>query len=87
MVLKKKLPHDDIWMAAEAMISHPYTIDMEISRIATSFSEIIDNSYGISLGDKYCLALGKILDKPVYTSDRIWKKLENHLEIKIHLIR
>lgn len=87
MVLKKKLPHDTVWIAAESIITHPYVVDMELSRVATSFSEIIDHSYGISLGDKYCLALGKILGKPVYTADRIWKKLEKQLGITIHLIR
>ena len=38
MVLKKKLAHNDVWSAAESKIAHPYSIDMELSQIATAFS-------------------------------------------------
>ena len=69
------------------MISHPYNIDMRLSELATSFSEVIDASYGISLGDKYCLALGKLLNKPIYTADRAWKQFESSLNVQITLIR
>ena len=87
MVLKKKVHHADTWIIAESIIMHPYSIDMELSRIATSLSEIIDSSYGISLGDKYCLALGMLLNKPIYTADKIWKKFEHKLGLKINLVR
>jgi PIN domain nuclease of toxin-antitoxin system len=73
--------------ADESEISHPYNIDMQLSELATSFSEVIDASYGISLGDKYCLALGKIVNKPIYTADRAWKQFESSLGIQITLIR
>lgn len=73
MVLKKQATHQEIWLLLESMIPHPYNIDMELSELATNFSEVIEANYGLSLGDKYCLALGKLLDKPVYTADRVWK--------------
>lgn len=43
-------------------------------------------SYGLSLGDRACIALGQKLQLPIYTADRIWGelKLEN---IDIRLIR
>lgn len=40
---------------------------------------------GLSLGDRACLALGKIKKIPVVTSDKIWKDLD--LGIKIIVIR
>jgi PIN domain nuclease of toxin-antitoxin system len=40
---------------------------------------------GLSLGDRACLALGIVLNAPVYTADRTWKKLK--LGITIHLLR
>jgi PIN domain nuclease of toxin-antitoxin system len=40
---------------------------------------------GLSLGDRACLALGILLEAPVYTADKSWKKLK--LGIPIHLIR
>jgi PIN domain nuclease of toxin-antitoxin system len=87
MVLKKQAPYKEAWLLLESMIPNIYPIDIEISELATSFSEIIDSSYGISLGDKFCLALGKLLNKPIYTADRAWKEFENKLDISINLIR
>ncbi len=87
MVLKKQVTHQEIWILLESLIPHTYNIDMEISEIATSFSEVIDASFGISLGDKYCLALGKLLNKPIYTADRAWKQFEKLINIKINLVR
>jgi len=40
---------------------------------------------GLSLGDRACLALALELNAPVYTADRIWKKIS--LGIPIHMIR
>ena len=45
----------------------------------------ITRSFGLSLGDRACLALAIDRKATVYTTDRIWKKLE--LGIKIELIR
>ncbi|MDQ5921718.1 MAG: hypothetical protein QG673_1777 [Pseudomonadota bacterium] len=87
MVLKKQVTHQEIWILLESLIPHTYNIDMEISEIATSFSEVINASFGISLGDKYCLALGKLLNKPIYTADRAWKQFEKLINIKINLVR
>ena len=87
MVLKKQVTHQEIWILLESMISHPYNIDMQLSELATSFSEVVDASFGISLGDKYCLALGKLLEKPIYTADRAWKQFESLLGVQINLIR
>lgn len=43
-------------------------------------------AYGLSLGDRACLALGQKMQLPVYTADKIWGKvqLEN---VEIILIR
>ena len=42
-------------------------------------------SVGLSLGDRACLALAMLLKAPVYTTDRLWKKL--HLGVEIRLLR
>ncbi len=38
---------------------------------------------GLSLGDRACLALGLALKAPVYTADKLWKKVG----ARIHVIR
>lgn len=43
------------------------------------------SDYGLSLGDRACLALGQHLRVPVLTADRMWKSLK--LDVVVHLIR
>jgi PIN domain nuclease of toxin-antitoxin system len=62
------------------------TLDDEISIEALRFSKVT-KPYGLSLGDRYCLALGKLLNVPVYTADRVWKELESQIGVTIKLIR
>lgn len=40
--------------------------------------------FGLSLGDRACLALGLELGVPVYTADKVWSQLD--LSIPIHVI-
>jgi len=40
---------------------------------------------GLSMGDRACLALGIVLNAPIYTADRSWKGLK--LGVRIHVIR
>jgi ribonuclease VapC len=40
---------------------------------------------GVSLGDRFCLALGRELGVPVLTTDRRWKTLD--LDVEVTLIR
>ena len=41
--------------------------------------------FGLSLGDRACLALGQKLNAVVMTSDQTWKKVD--LPVKVELIR
>ena len=41
--------------------------------------------WGLSLGDRACLALGIVLKAPIYTTDKTWRNLK--LGVRIHLIR
>jgi PIN domain nuclease of toxin-antitoxin system len=43
------------------------------------------SDYGLSLGDRACLALGQHLHRPVLTADRMWKTLK--LSVDIQMIR
>ena len=87
MIMNNKISSQEIWQLLESLIPNTYAIDIQLSALATSFSTTIDASYGISLGDKYCLALGKLLDKPIYTANRTWQQFESLLGVTINLIR
>ena len=43
--------------------------------------------FGLSLGDRACIALSMMRKIPVLTADRIWKELEHSLDIEVQLIR
>jgi len=42
---------------------------------------------GLSLGDRFCLALGRRLRAPVLTADRQWARIADELGVKVELIR
>jgi ribonuclease VapC len=66
--------------------SFPNIISFEEEQaiIAGSLDKIT-KKYCLSLGDKACLALAKYKNCPVLTADKVWKKLE--LGIDVRLIR
>ena len=42
---------------------------------------------GLSLGDRFCLALAKRLDCPALTADRAWLPVADDAGVRIELIR
>jgi len=46
---------------------------------------VLTKSRGLSLGDRACLATGRLEGKPVLTADKVW--LELGLDLDIRLIR
>jgi ribonuclease VapC len=60
----------------------PFT--REHAKIAGDLVQVT-TSLSLSLGDRACLALAIALDAPVYTTDRLWKKLR--LGIPVILLR
>lgn len=58
--------------------------DSEQAAIAAALDSVT-KKYGLSLGDRACLALAKHQKLPVLTADKIWKKSD--LKIKVELIR
>jgi PIN domain nuclease of toxin-antitoxin system len=63
---------------------HIIEFDAEQAIIAASFDSLT-RKYGLSLGDRACLALAKSKNLPVLTADKVWKELD--LGVKIRLIR
>lgn len=45
----------------------------------------LTSPYGLSLGDRACLALGQRLGRPVLTADRVWASLK--VGVKVRVIR
>jgi PIN domain nuclease of toxin-antitoxin system len=75
---------DEAWEAAFSPIREAAVFTGEQAKIAGSLIAQA-SSFGLSLGDRACLALGIALKAPVYTADGSWKSLK--LGIRIHVVR
>jgi PIN domain nuclease of toxin-antitoxin system len=75
---------DEAWedvLSAVASVE-PYTAEQ--AKIAGSLITTTQK-YGLSLGDRSCLALAIALKAPVYTTEQIWRNLK--VGVPIHVIR
>ena len=54
--------------------------------VGTSLLRVDTRPYGLSLADRICLNLGKILHLPVLTGDQAWAKVEDP-DLKVILLR
>jgi len=75
---------DRAWIAALSTVSAVEPFTSEQAKIAGSLIATTAK-YGLSLGDRSCLALAIALQAPVYTTEQAWKNLK--LGIRIHVIR
>jgi PIN domain nuclease of toxin-antitoxin system len=75
---------DVAWRDALSSVSfvEPYTRDH--AKIAGDLIAVTEK-YGLSLGDRSCLALAIALNAPVYTTEQLWKNLK--VGVLIHVIR
>jgi ribonuclease VapC len=72
------------WEDATSPVREIIPFEADHARIAGDLSTQTRN-FGLSLGDRACLALGLALQVPVYTAEPAWKKLK--LDLRIYLIR
>lgn len=83
-LVSRGLKPDEAWEATLSPIREAAVFTSEQAKIAGSLIART-SAFGLSLGDRACLALGIALKAPVYTADRSWKNLK--LGIRIHLVR
>jgi PIN domain nuclease of toxin-antitoxin system len=83
-LVKKGGDPDVAWRDALSSVNivEPFTSDH--ARIAGDLIAITEK-YGLSLGDRSCLALAIALKAPVYTTEQLWRGLK--LGVPIHVIR
>ncbi len=61
---------------------HAFGADMAV---ATGLLRTATRRFGLSLGDRACLALARGLDLPALTTDRAWRQLD--LDVAVRLLR
>lgn len=83
-LVKLGAPLQEAWESALSIIERAYPFDEDQARLSGT---LLDQTrpLGMSLGDRACIALGISLQLPVYTADKVWKKLR--VPVPIHLFR
>lgn len=81
---EKGLPEAAIRRALDALSLKSINFDNTLS-IITGLLRPQTKSYGLSLGDRACLALAQSRSVPALTTDQTWKNLD--LDITVTLIR
>ena len=83
-LIKKGYDSEEAWETAVLLVTAAEPFTSEQARIAGDLITKTEK-YGLSLGDRSCLALAIALKAPVYTTEQVWRNLK--LGIPIHVIR
>ncbi len=81
---ERGMPEPAIRAALEGVGLEVHAFDVDAA-YSTARLRKATKPYGLSLGDRTCLALGLALKAPILTADRTWKKIK--LGVKIRSIR
>jgi len=77
-------PPDKAWADALLLESGSEPFTAEQAKLAGSLIAKTER-FGLSLGDRCCLALAITLEAPIYTTEQIWKNLR--VGVPIYVIR
>jgi ribonuclease VapC len=81
-LVENGLSADEAWEATCSLVRETIDFTPEQAKLAGALVAKT-RSLGLSLGDRACLALALILDAPVYTTDKSWKKLQAGIRIQV----
>jgi PIN domain nuclease of toxin-antitoxin system len=84
--LARRNPPDAVRDIVREMALRVVDADAELAIDAGLLRSITDQA-GLSLGDRFCLALARRLGAPVITADRAWLQVASAAGLKIRLIR
>jgi PIN domain nuclease of toxin-antitoxin system len=83
-LIKKGYVPEEAWEDALSIVNSAELYTSEQARIAGDLITTTEK-YGLSLGDRSCLALAIALQAPVYTTEQAWRNLK--VGVPIHVIR
>ncbi len=83
-LIKKGFIPAEAWEDALSLVTGVELFTISQAKLAGDMHASTEK-YGLSLGDRACLALAISLKAPVYTTEQIWRNLD--LGIPIHVLR
>lgn len=84
MLIKKGFDPEEAWGDALSLVTAVEPFTSEQARVAGDLITKTEK-FGLSLGDRSCLALAIALKAPVYTTEQNWRNLK--VGVPIHVIR
>ncbi len=81
-LIERRLPPGEAWESALSFAREVFVFDAEQASIAGGLIPFT-RPFGLSLGDRACLALVITLRAPVYTTDRLWANLNLNVDIRL----
>lgn len=79
---ERGMPEAEIRVALGEIGFRVVPFDEELSYL-TGMLRVSTRSAGLSFGDRACLALGRRLNLPVFTTDRDWASLNVGVEVRL----
>jgi len=83
-LLQKGFDPDEAWEDIQSLVPAAVPFTNEQAKIAGTLIAKTKR-FGLSVGDRSCLALAITLKAPVYTAEQVWTNLK--VGIPIHVIR
>lgn len=80
--LEKETPVDGLREELESLGLEIVSFTAELAE-KTAFLRAETRPFGLSLGDRACLALAGDLGRPAVTTDRIWRDLSLDVEVRV----
>lgn len=85
-LVRKGLPAQEAVAAVELIGTRSIPADLAQATDAGTLRALTDAA-GLSLGDRFCLALARRLGGPVVTADRAWASVAEAVGVEVRLIR
>ncbi len=83
---RRGMPYERIASLIERLPVIMYSADLPLSLAAAQIHPLT-RQFGLSLGDRFCLALAKRENRPVLTGDPIWRDAGPLIGVEVRLIR
>lgn len=80
-LLDRGIPVDEVMTIIDSLELEFVDQDEQQAQL-TGKLRTVSKAFGLSLGDRACLALGIVLELPVLTADRIWVQAPVDIEVK-----
>lgn len=86
ILAKNQIPEEEIDDIISDIVPEIIPFCSELAKKAGKLSKFTKD-YGLSLGDRACIATAEYHNVQVYTADKVWRNLQKQISTTINLIR